>query len=767
MHCLRTLWCGLVVAVLAVPPTISVAAPIVLAENGTARVAIFVPKEIVDSPERVRARESVRDLAQYLERMTGTKIAMHTRPPQPAEVPVPILIGSLADAEVGPIGMTTEFRQGYRLVVSERAIGIQGETDEGLSYAIYEFLHDLGCRWIVPGDLGEVVPSRPIATFEARDARAVPGTATRNIIYADDAFKRRNRLGGFPYIAGHALESYLTKSQLEQNPTWNAEIKGVRKLHSCDVGFRICWANPEVSSAVADSLIERLNKNPVACISISPGDGVDFCECDRCKALDTGDWDPSMACVSITDRYVHFANRIAERVAERHPTVKLGFLAYVQFTRPPTREKLHPALIPQLAPITYCRAHTLDDPQCESRRRIRELLEGWGRVSRNVAMYEYYFHLAEVAAPFPAIARNLRELPVQYANGVTMWTPETMPNFESFTPGLYVGMRMAWNPRANPAEILQEMYRVFYGAAAGPMAEYWAHLDRCWTDSPEHAGCGFSYLARFTPQRMAEARRLMDAARNACRTTIESERVALADASLRQHELFMKLRRDFMAGRYAELDADSARWLRTHRELADRYEVNAAFTKTVWAPQTIAGLYFDAFFHPGYKDLARIGREFVIATPPIVEWRYAVDKDNQGNGGGWMLAEHPDQEWKTTNVAIETWSTLGLEAYYGPVWYRGRVRIGPLPSGKKVYVWVGGGDGGCRLYVNGQSAKSRDAQGNESEEPNGFCQPFSFEVTSLVHPDADNQLAIVGTRTGLNELGTGGLLAPVLIYHEK
>ena len=382
------LCCLLVTSLLATSPAESGAAPVLLAENGASRMAIFAPKEIVESQERVRARESVRDLAQYLERITGAKVPLHTRPPQPAEVPVPILIGSMADTQFGPNGMSTEFRQAYRLVVSERGIGIQGETDEGLSYGVYELLHELGCRWIVPGDLGEVVPTRPVVAIEPRDTRAVPGTVARNIIYADDAFKRRNRLGGFPYIAGHALESYLTKSQLEQHPTWNAEIKGVRKLHACDVGFRICWANPEVSHAVADSLIERLNQNPVACISISPGDGVDFCECEQCKALDSDDWAPSMSCVSITDRYVHFANRIAERVATRHPTVKLGFLAYVQFTRPPKREQLHPALIPQLAPITYCRAHTLDDPQCESRRRIRELLEGWGRVSKNVAMYE-------------------------------------------------------------------------------------------------------------------------------------------------------------------------------------------------------------------------------------------------------------------------------------------------------------------------------------------------------------------------------------------
>ena len=180
----------------------------------------------------------------------------------------------------------------------------------------------------------------------------LPLTIYRDIWHSDPVYSRRNRAGGLPIAAGHALEGYVTKEQLEQHPDWNAEIGGQRKLHPCDVGHRLCWANPEVAAAVADAIIAILDKDPIPSISISPGDGTNFCECAKCRALDTGDWDASMNCVSITDRYLHFANQIAERVAARHPDVMLGFLAYVQFTRPPLREKVHPNLYPQVAPIS-------------------------------------------------------------------------------------------------------------------------------------------------------------------------------------------------------------------------------------------------------------------------------------------------------------------------------------------------------------------------------------------------------------------------------
>lgn len=761
---------------------IAAANPVTLTRDGKCNTAIYVAPELMDAkalspdaapaerqrePLRVRARESVNDLAHFLGKMTGTTVPVHTRLPEAGESTLPILIGSFADKTFGPFTLKTDFKQGCRLLVSEKGIGMQGETDEGVSYAIYELLDSLGCRWYLPGELGEVIPVLKAVTLAERDLQQTPGTVSRGVWYADDAFKRRNRLGGFPYTAGHALEGYLSKDQLEKHPDWNAEIGGKRDLHRCDVGYRLCWANPEVSAAVADRISSNLDQNNAACISISPGDGVNFCECAKCKALDTGDWDPSMSCTSITDRYVHFANEIAEGVARTHPEAKLGFLAYVQFTRPPLREKLHPALIPLLAPITYCRAHTLDDPTCPSRRQLRAILQGWGKVSKNIAMYEYYFHLAEVAAPFPAIRRNQVELPVQYANNVTMWTPETMPNFESFTPGLVLAIRMSWHTKARPQEILNEFYTNFYGAAGQPMSDYWQYIDDCWTTVPEHAGCGFSYMRRFTPERMAEARTKMDAALLACKTEIESRRVKLADESLRQLELFMKIRRDYFKGQFAALEADSQRWTNTHQELAEKYKDNYAFTKTFWAQQTVSVLYFNAFYFNTYKDLARIGRDFTLVSPPLLNWSYAVDKEKQGEAQAWQQADLVDRDWKKTDVGTETWATLGLEGYYGPVWYRTQVKMPAVPEGKKVYLWVGATDGACKVFVNGQHAPYINAKGEKTAEANGYCEPFSFEISGAVKSNAENQITLIGTRNFLNELGTGGLLGPVLIYREK
>jgi beta-galactosidase/beta-glucuronidase len=110
---------------------------------------------------------------------------------------------------------------------------------------------------------------------------------------------------------------------------------------------------------------------------------------------------------------------------------------------------------------------------------------------------------------------------------------------------------------------------------------------------------------------------------------------------------------------------------------------------------------------------------------------------------------------------------MGLDRYYGPVWYRQSVKAPAVPAGKKVYLWVSATDGKCRVLVNGIPVSSVNDKGETVVEPEGYCQPFSFDITAALKPGSDNQVTLVGTRTFLNEQGTGGLLGPVMLYCEK
>ncbi len=752
---------------------------VVIVQDGSSRANIQISPKVMATDKDVTSvapypqydqelqrrslRESVKDLALYLGKMSGAKVSVLDRAPQGGGTHLPILIGDLAVKAFGPPEKKSPYKQGWRIVVSPKGIGLMGESDESTSYAIYEFLDRLGCRWYMPSDMGEVIPEMKTIRLPESDISGVPSSLCRHIwpTYTDEAFCRRNRTGGINF-AGHALEisGYISKELFAAHPEWHGLIHGKR------VDNRFCWASAEAASAVGDGIIAILDKNHAPTISLSPDDGAEFCECPKCIALDANDWDPSLGQMSITDRYIHFCNQIAERVSKKHPDVLFGFYAYVQYTRPPVRKKMHPNLVPIIAPITYCRAHSMADATCPSRPQIRTLLEGWAKAARMVGYYNYMFHLAEVAVPYPMITQMKEELPIIYGNKVKFWIPETLNNFESILPGMYLSIRMSWDANTKPSEIMDEFYSRFYGAAAAPMRRYWELFDDAWIKVPEHAGCGFGYPKRFTPDFMRQARTAMNEALAACKTEMEKRRVTMQDDAFKQFELFMKLRGDLFAGRLDNLDKDAGRYLETQLALGTEYQPQSAFAKKT--TDTIAGNDFISFFKPAYTDGSRIAKNFKIISGPLGPWHYQVDKPKKGETLGWSKMGFDDKDWKTTDPSVDTWFSLGLETYYGPMWYRTKAKLPSIPDGKKVYLWVSSMDGNVKVFVNGQHIPYVNEKGEKNEEfKNGFCQAVSFDITAAIKSNAENQIAITATHLVMNELGTGGLIGPVLLYHEK
>lgn len=778
-------WSALLGLALGFPPQPAVSAgDVTLVRDGSPSAVIRVAERVMepDNPDisaqslqhakavaesqRQQLREAVKDLARCLEKMSGARIEIVCGSKLP-DSSIPIHIGELAIEKFGKPQKSAPFKQGFRVVISPKGIGLMGESDLATTYAIYELLDRLGCRWFMPSAMGESIPGMKTIRLREDDFSSAPATIYRGIWYADDDFKRRNRLGGMPLSISHALEEYVTEAQLKAHPDWNAEIGGKRK-----VGGLICWGNPDVARAIADRLIADLDQGIYATtISLSPNDGATFCECERCKALDAGDWDTTMGCVSITDRLIHFQNQIVEAVTRKHPDVLFGTNAYVQYTRPPVREKLHPNLVPIIAAITYCRAHSMDNKDCPTRQELRKISEGWLKASKNVGLYEFGWNLAEQSAPFPMITKWGEDLKFLYDRGLSFWTPETQSNFESSGPGLYLGIRMSFQAKADPKAIMEEFYARFYGPAAPAMKRYWTIFDDAWSRIPEHAGCGFGYEKRFTPRVLNSARVTMDEALASCKPEQpEYQRVKLADERLRQFEMFMAMQRKlnvFYTGQF-DLAYDSEVWMKNEMALSRKYKDQFAFTYVGYGPgypKTTA--HFLSFYHDTYKDATRIAENYKLLTNlgfPIRQWKFKVDREKEGETKGWHKKDFDDTSWETTDVCVDTWSALGLFNYFGPVWYSYNADL-PTTKGK-VYLWFSRTDGDLKLFVNGKHVPYVNDKGKKSDEFSGYCKPVSFDITSAM-VEGGNRIAVRCTRPALDELGIGGLMGPTVIYSDK
>ena len=341
---------------------------VALVSDGNAKCAILVtpellapdkkplPAKFVDAEaerQRVRLRESVNDLAHYFQKMSGATVEVLTGDLPAGDARLPILIGSRASAVFGPPGKSAPDKQGFRFVVSAKGVGLFGESDLASSYAIYELLDRLGCRWYMPSELGEVIPELKTIALKEVDFSSAPSTVYRGIWYADEAYHRRNRHGGLLLSAGHALEFYITKEDREKHPEWVAIVGGKPSRE------RLKWSSLTLADAIAQKLNDRQAKDPHPSDSLSPDDGLGWDESDD-KALDTNDIDETFGGVSKTDRLLFLCNHIAEKVAAKNPDDLMGMLAYADYTRPPLRKRAHPNIVPELC-ADHLQPRTSDD----------------------------------------------------------------------------------------------------------------------------------------------------------------------------------------------------------------------------------------------------------------------------------------------------------------------------------------------------------------------------------------------------------------------
>ena len=109
---------------------------------------------------------------------------------------LPIYVDAEARKVFGPVGKSKAGLYAFRVVADGKGLGLYGESEYGTSYAVYELLHRLGCRWYMPTALGECVPSLSTLTVPEMDEALAPATEYRGMWQGGADFLRRNRMNG-------------------------------------------------------------------------------------------------------------------------------------------------------------------------------------------------------------------------------------------------------------------------------------------------------------------------------------------------------------------------------------------------------------------------------------------------------------------------------------------------------------------------------------------------------------------------------------------
>ena len=484
-------------------------APLAMAE---APLGLSIPSG-AEEPVNFAAGE----LSRYLEAATGLPVIIEED--SALEGQYALVLSIPGAATVQPEAPESLHEEAYRIhAIPGGGRAFQGNSPRALLYAVYDFLeNDLGYRWYFPYPEDNIAPRmtpedffallrhgedreiHPAFEFREREFRDVsPDTVHTddrivqqidwwaklrmnrfllNFHYAGDTerwarwrqrlipeIKRRGMLvrlgehGSYPLFLPPARYA-------EAHPEWYCEIDGQRigGMRTATGGeAQFCTTNPGAVKTYLDNFAAFVQAHPeVDFYYPAPNDVGKWCECRQCRDL------------SIADRYLELNNRIAERLNEVKPGLRIMHLAYSNHRIPPETAQPHPMIDIDVA----CWGRDFSYPLCDPRTLPEDadyldVFRQWAEICRHSPgdprprllyhcklMRHYWLGLQLL--PLPVIDGDFncaRELGIDgfdYPLGfLGIWTKAL---------NAYVVANKTWNPDLSPETMTKRFMQDYYG----------------------------------------------------------------------------------------------------------------------------------------------------------------------------------------------------------------------------------------------------------------------------------------------------------------
>lgn len=744
MHHLRTLTLGGLLLGMCLGEHLSAAT---LVREGKATALIAMPAT-PDDTEKLASRE----LIEHVEKMSGVRLTTTNveakdldRFLQQArqDGKTAVCLGRLALPRLEKaIRARSEAAGTFVIRATEDQILVAG-LEQGTYYGVLELLEQQGVRWFMPGDLGTVIPERKTISVNEQETSQAPSFPSRWFQMPDRDWQLRVRCGGPVFPGAHGLPAPPFKT----DPELYSWVDGKRSAR------QHCLSNPKLLDHVVATVKERRKKGLGPVIGMGPNDGRGFCQCEKCRALDGGDQDPFSNEPSVTDRYIWFFNQVLDKLGADYPDTKIAFYIYHAYMRPPIKWKPNPRITGALAPIALDRVHGFSNPVAPEKSYAKWLYQEWGKLLPELYDRGYWSNLADPGFPFIIVHRLRDEIPVCHELGVKGWRVETFPNYGPQLPSMYVAARLMWDHKTDVDALMKDFAEKFFGPAAEPMGQYIGIMDAALRDSDHCTGSAWD-MPHFYPAALRkQARALLDEGKRlAGDKGIYQRRVQLLAETFEMLEAFVS-----MLEARGRIDFPSAK-----KELDRLDAVAERLMAYKPVPMLSAGRhstyvnYMKRFFRPcteqGHKRVTG-GNQLVAATAD--EWDFLMDPPRLGEVIGLWREEVRGGNWQKLKTSSSSWSNQGLRYYKGLAWYRQTVEVPAEYKGRRLFLWCGGVDEKAKVWVNGKPI---------GVSPGAAFYPFEMDATEAVRAGAKNSITFCVLNDVVNELGTGGIVAPVFLY---
>lgn len=682
-----------------------------LIDGGRASAAIVVG----DKPS-AQAREAAAELRAFLKKMTGVELQMVDRA---TDAPIKILVGRSAASEQAatlgltiPTGLKGDFNdEGYVVATGSDFVILAGNETEpyqGTFFAVYDFLHALGCRWYMPGEFGEVVPSLSKVVVEQTKRVVRPEFRVRDAWYTGyfpvtsvqaqefSLWKRRNRYcrqgfwGSSEYLGNPWDDSTYRLLPKDTYFKTHPEYYSLNENGTRNDRF-LCMSHPGAIEAAANTIVGEFCKRPDSySYAFSPPDAPVLCNCPDCKPTMHGGYDRE-GYGEVSDPYFRFVFDLADRVGKDYPDKYVITMAYANRCRPPevTNEvdKRRSNLLIQIASLPMCTLHSYASTNCPTRHVFLTMLKRWLDLAAGVVIYEYdprdWSSLQMPLWRSCQMADDMRELKRLGGWGVSV---EGKMSWLASGMNYYLRGRLSWDLATDPAAVEAEFCERFFGPAATSMLDYYRAISASAWNSRVHVIAQDNIAAIWS-------RPLL----NECKGKLEqAERLAVGEP--------YKTRVAAFRGQFDRIDAyvgvREALARADYRSAADRAQQMIDAAKRVNNPMLLQDAQ-----HNNETELSGMkqkeycqklaawieGLHGKVLTALPAEALFRTDPVSLGVIEQWYLPGTDLGEWQPLRMTTDWWSQgvagSNQRSYQGIGWYRCNVTLPQtLPSRVEMYL---------------------------------------------------------------------------------
>ncbi len=437
--------------------------------------------------------------------------------------------------------------QGFEVQADAASVTLRAHTVAGLENAIYWLLDRWGCRFVLPGEIGECIPRSDrltapegVTAFAPVADTSVEATGRGN----DMGVWYRRNLGGWQrWLTGQHYWLYAIPADenFEAHPDWYALIGGERRP------TQLCTSNPEVIARMIEVAKKWLGASPDRmAFPMDPMDNLDYCQCEACQAQDA----PGVftrGTPSMTDRVVTFVNAVAEGIAEEFPDRYVAFYSYSTHSELPVRVKPRDNVIVIVCRTGYCLLHLTPTEGCPTSD-FHSFLRRWREMTPNIYTYEYDPISWTAGLPCPTYLEMGRSLQAQLGEIGVRGSYSDGRQYGAYAGtylNRYVARRMKVDPGQKPEEVLADMCRAFFGPAGEEMNGYYLALTRVAEQKHEGrslvAGGSTFYHELFTPEIVSTSRAHLDRAKTLVGAAEPfATRLAMVEESQQQLEGYLQ-----------------------------------------------------------------------------------------------------------------------------------------------------------------------------------------------------------------------------------